>query len=89
MVVRTVLSIVRRNCHNFTPSPIPKPLSLRNVNALINTVQKQQTDIRELNNRLAKLSTNMHQRLPELKYYTSLTFSISCILVIFTVSIRT
>jgi len=86
MLMRSSLvKIASRNCHHFTPSPIPSPLPRL---ALMNTVQKQQKEIRELNYRLAKLSTEMHKRMHQMDDDIRLGYSLSCLLVVFSVAIR-
>jgi hypothetical protein len=96
MLLRSSLvKIARRNCHHFTPdNPLPRtvlrsiPDSLSKQNELMNTVQKQQQEIRELNNKLAKLSTNMHERMQQMDDDIRLGYSLSCILVVFSVAMR-
>jgi hypothetical protein len=57
--------------------------------AVINTVQKQQQEIIELNNKLAKLSTNMHERMQQMDDDIRLGYSLSCLLVVLSVAMRT
>ena len=86
MLLRSSLvKIASRNCHHFTPSPIPNHLPRT---ALMNTVQKQQKEIRELNHRLAKLSTDMHTRMQQMEDDMKLGYSLSCLLVVFSVAMR-
>jgi hypothetical protein len=54
----------------------------------MNTVQKQQKEIRELNHRLAKLSTDMHTRMQQMEDDMKLGYSLSCLLVVFSVAMR-
>ena len=86
MLMRSSLvKIASRNCHHFTPSPIQNPLPQL---ALATTVQKQQKEIRDLNHRLAKLSTEMHKRMHQMDDDIRLGYSLSCLLVVFSVAIR-
>ncbi len=101
MLMRSSLvKIARRNCHHFTPN-LRSPANVVNTQfsgetkhnplprtALINTVQKQQKEIIELNNRLAKLSTNMHTRMQQMEDDMKLGYSLSCLLVVFSVAMR-
>jgi hypothetical protein len=52
-------------------------------------MQKQQKEISELNNRLAKLSTDMHTRMQQMEDDMKLGYSLSCLLVVFSVAMRT
>jgi hypothetical protein len=79
------VKLARRNCHHFTPSPIPNPV---HSTALINTVQKQQKEIRELNDRLTKLTENIDERMEVLNDDIRLGYSLSCLLVVFSVAMR-
>jgi len=56
--------------------------------ALTNTVQKQQKEIRELNNKLAKLSTDIDEQMEVIKNDMQLGYSLSCLLVVFSVAMR-
>jgi len=97
----SLVKIARRNCHHFTPdlrSPkdvVPLQFSGEKMHnplpstAVINTVQKQQQEIIELNNKLAKLSTNMHERMQQMDDDIRLGYSLSCLLVVLSVAMRT
>jgi uncharacterized FlaG/YvyC family protein len=101
MLLRSSLvKIARRNCHHFTPD-LRSPENVVNPqfsgetkhnhlprSALTNTVQKQQKEIKELNNRLAKLSTDIDEQMEVIKNDMQLGYSLSCLLVVFSVAMR-
>jgi peptidoglycan hydrolase CwlO-like protein len=51
-------------------------------------VQKQQKEIRELNDRLTKLTENIDERMEVLNDDIRLGYSLSCLLVVFSVAMR-
>jgi hypothetical protein len=97
MLLRSSLvKIARRNCHHFTPdNPLPRTV-LRSIpdtfgkrKELMNTVQKQQKEIKELNNKLTKLTEDTVEQIEHIKDDMRLGYSLSCLLVVFSVAIRT
>ena len=56
---------------------------------LLNTVQKQQWEIKELNNKLTKLSEDTDEQIEHIKSEMQLGYSLSCLLVVLTVAMRT
>jgi uncharacterized FlaG/YvyC family protein len=101
MLLRSSLvKIARRNCHHFTPD-LRTPENVANPqvsgetksnhlprSALTNTVQKQQKEIRELNNKLTTLSTDIDEQMEVIKNDMKLGYSLSCLLVVLTVAMR-
>jgi hypothetical protein len=51
-------------------------------------VQKQQKEIIELNNKLTKLSTDIDEQMEVIKNDMQLGYSLSCLLVVFSVAMR-
>lgn len=99
MLLRSSLvKIARRNCHHFTPAlhetlPQQALLSIPDTfgkrKELMNTVQKQQWEIKELNNKLTKLSTDTDEQIEHIKSEMQLGYSLSCLLVVLSVAMRT
>jgi len=104
MLLRSSLvKIARRNCHHFTPDNTLPRTALRSIpdtfgkrtdtfgkrKELMNTVQKQQWEIKELNNKLTKLSTDTDEVIEHIKSEMQLGYSLSCLLVVLTVAMRT
>ena len=101
MLLRSSLvKIARRNCHHFTPDNTLPRTALRSIpdkrtdtfgkrKELLNTVQKQQWEIKELNNKLTKLSEDTDEQIEHIKSEMQLGYSLSCLLVVLTVAMRT
>ena len=101
MLLRSSLvKIARRNCHHFTPDNPLHRTALKSIpdkrtdtfgkrKELMNTVQKQQWEIKELNNKLTKLSTDTDEQIEHIKSEMQLGYSLSCLLVVLTVALRT